>query len=66
MENVNNNEIKKRKQKPSLLDPFRDEIKYYYDLGVTIPNITRIMNEKTPVKMSSTAYRHFIKTKLAG
>ena len=53
-----------RKRKPSLLDPFLEDIKYYVELGVTVPNITKIVNVKTPVKLSSTAYRHFIETRL--
>ena len=55
---------KERKRKPSLLDPFTEDIRYYVQLGVTVPNIARIMNEKTPVRLSNTAYRHFIHTKL--
>jgi len=55
---------KERKQKKSILDPFYSEIKYYYDLGVTVPNIARILNEKTPVKLDTSTYRHFIKNKL--
>ena len=53
-----------RKRKSSILDPFAEDIKYYVQLGVTVPNIAKIMNEKTPVKLSNTAYRHFIETRL--
>jgi len=55
---------KQKKQKKSILDPFYAEIKYYHDLGVTVPNIARIMNEKTPVKLDTSTYRYFIKNKL--
>lgn len=55
---------KEKKRKPSILDSFAEDIRYYVQLGVTVPNITRIMNEKTPIKLSDTAYRHFIETRL--
>ena len=59
-----NEDIKKRKPKGSILDPFFSDIKYYYDLGLNVIAITKLMNTKKPISMSSTAYRHFIKTKI--
>ncbi len=58
------NVIKKRKQKKSILDPFKDEIEYYVGIGITVPNITKLINEKAPIRLSETTYRHFIKSKL--
>jgi len=55
---------KKKKRKSSILDPFAEDIRYYVNLGITVPNITKLMNEKTPVRLSITAYRHFIETRL--
>ena len=56
MEEIKN----KRKPKKSILDPYKDRIEYLVKLGITVPNITKLMNEEVPVKLSETAYRHFI------
>lgn len=52
--------FKKRKQKKSILDPYKNRIEYLVKLGITVPNIKRLMNEEVPIKLSETAYRHFI------
>jgi hypothetical protein len=36
---------KNTKAKKSFLDPFYNDIKYLYDLGVTISNITKIIKK---------------------
>jgi len=56
--------MKEKKRKPSILDPFTQDIKYYYDLGVSISSIRKIINEKTPIKLTSNAYQNFINTRL--
>ncbi len=55
---------KERKLKKSILDPFKDEIKYLVDLEITVPNIAKLMNEKTPIKLVEQTYRKYIKTRL--
>lgn len=60
----NNDTQKIKKQKGSILDPYYKEIKYYYDLGVSISSISKIINDKTPVKMNSNTYAHFINKKI--
>ena len=64
MNTTTTNINKDRKQKPSILDPFLNDIKYYYDLGINTVSISKIMNEKTPIRLSVNAYRHFIETRL--
>jgi len=63
-ENINDTAIKKRKQKKSILDPFKNEVEYLYNIGVTLPNIARIVNQKTPIELTTTAYRNFIQTRI--
>jgi len=60
MENVK----KERKQKKSMLDDYKDDIKYYYNLGVSISSIAKIINDKMPITVTKGTYRHFIETRL--
>jgi len=57
--------IQTKKRKKSILDDFIDEIRYYYKLGINTVAISKLMNEKTPIKLSTNAYRHFIDTRLS-
>ncbi|NOR58627.1 MAG: hypothetical protein GQ474_08910 [Sulfurimonas sp.] len=62
---IKDNDTQKiKKQKGSILDPYFDDIKYYYDLGVSISSICKIVNDKAPIKMDPNTYAHFIKTKI--
>lgn len=60
---IDENNVQKRK-KPSILDPYFNEIKYYYDLGISIASIRKIINERAPIRLSRNAYVHFIKNNL--
>jgi len=53
--------IKTKKRKKSILDNYIDEIRYYRNLGLNIRAIQILINEKTPIKLSDSAYRNFIK-----
>jgi hypothetical protein len=53
-----------RKQKKSILDPFKNDIEYLISIGITVPNIAKIMNEKTPIRLVEQTYRKYIKTRL--
>jgi hypothetical protein len=55
---------KTKKRKKSILDDYIDEIRYYKKLGINTTAIARLVNEKTPVKLGMTAYRHFIETRV--
>jgi len=59
------NQVKKeRKTKSSILDPFKDEIKYLYDLGVSTASISRIINDKMPWDLSQPTYRNYIRDRI--
>jgi hypothetical protein len=53
----------KRKTKPSILDMHADEIKQLVTIGVSVPNITKIINSKLPefVHFSEAGIRSYIK-----
>jgi len=48
------------KNKTRVLDPFKDEIKEYIDLGLTQTNILKIINSKLEKHISLTSLRYFI------
>lgn len=59
-------EEKKVKQgKPSLLDMYEEEMKALSKIGVTIPNIARIINDKLPehMRFSEAGVRSYVKRK---
>jgi len=50
------------KNKNRVLDPFKDEIKQYLEIGLTQTNILKIINSKLEKKISLTSLRYFIST----
>jgi len=50
------------KNKNRILDPFKDEIKQYLEIGLTQTNILKIINSKLEKKISLTSLRYFIST----
>jgi len=54
----------KKKCQPSMLDPFKDEIKKLYELGLNPNAISILINEKLHHKLRVNTYRHFIQTKI--
>jgi len=53
-----------RKPKPSILDPYINEIKELYELGVTVTKIKDKINAISPIELSINAYHNFIKTRI--
>ena len=64
MENTKN--IQKKKKRKSILDPYYNEINELVILGITPPNITKIINNKLSgeKQLTEAGYRKYIKTKL--
>jgi len=54
----------KKKHQPSMLDPFKDEIKEFYELGLNPNAISLLINVKLHHKLKVNTYRHFIQTKI--
>jgi len=50
------------KNKNRVLDPFKDEIKKYLDMGLMQTNILKIINAQLEKKISLTSLRYFIST----
>ncbi len=50
------------KNKNRVLDPFKDEIKKYLDMGLMQTNILKIINSQLEKKVSLTSLRYFIST----
>jgi len=50
------------KNKKRVLDPFKDEIKKYLEIGLMQTNILKIINSKLEKKISLTSLRYFIST----
>jgi len=64
-ENINDTKVVKRKrQKPSILDPFKSEIKNLVDLGLSPTNIKRLMNEKVRIDLDVSTYWYFINKRI--
>jgi len=53
-----------RKPKPSILDPYFDEIKELYEFGLAITKIRDKINNKLPIELTRGAYHHFIHNKI--
>ncbi len=53
-----------RKPKPSILDPYYDEIKELYEFGLAVTKIRDKINDKLPIKLTRGAYHHFIHNKI--
>ncbi len=53
---------KNRKPKPSVLDFFKTEIQELIAIGVTVPNIAKIVNQKLPdgIKMSNSSFYYWL------
>ena len=54
----------KRKPKPSILDPYFEEIKELYEFGLAVTKIRDKINVKLPIELTRGAYHHFIHNKI--
>jgi len=56
---------KERKQKKSILDPYKTTIKELVAIGLNPVAISKIVNQKLGgINLSVNTYRHYIKTRL--
>jgi septation ring formation regulator EzrA len=55
----------KKRGKPSLLDMYEEDMKQLAAIGVTIPNIAKIINDKLPehMRFSEAGVRSYVKRK---
>lgn len=61
---MGNIEKKVKNKKPSILDPYFDEIYFYHNIGLNGQAISILMNNKLKLNLNVSTYRHFIKKRI--